>query len=160
MPWPSKRLTTYAPGKPIKAADLNKIQDAVIVGHHGLITAQIGIEAAVGHASTNPLIISQNDPSFIWHIPRLIGDRIHRVRIHARDRQAAPITAAVNIFDPTTGIAEFGPQKQTNASGQFQVITLDLGPLTITTRRRVCVHLQASGGPHVFTTMEVQFDRV
>lgn len=38
MPWPNERLTTYNPGaSPVKANDLNEIQDAIIARRHGAL---------------------------------------------------------------------------------------------------------------------------
>lgn len=51
MPWPTSRLTTYAPGSQVKSADLNAMQDEAIAKNDSGVFTPILVNNGVDHAT-------------------------------------------------------------------------------------------------------------
>jgi hypothetical protein len=97
MTLPTSRNTTYAAGSPIKSADLNDLQDAIIDGAHGDQYVIVGAAAfQQGGGSGSPTFNgwtwdgdASNSATMFATVPLLEGDRILEMSYYGTDVDAS-----------------------------------------------------------------------
>lgn len=87
MALPSSRNTTYGADSPVKSADLNALQDAVVGRKHGSISRFVA--ALLSH--TTGWTLNEGPPSYVipgaavdahyQRLPLIVGDRLQSIKV-------------------------------------------------------------------------------
>lgn len=159
MTWPNSRLTTYTANAPVKAADLNQIQDAIIDGgKHGDRVAVFNVAQAYGHSSPIETQLEITSDTFEWHLPMHSGDRVKEIRIRCNDTVGSEISCRARTNTDGT-MANLGAAAKVSDSSGWQTITLDdIGQVTVTETKGITVQVTVTNGPHSITYMSVTYD--
>lgn len=104
MTLPASRNTTYTSGSPVKSADLNAIQDAIIGQKHGDVVMTIHPSLFTittgGAYNANGYVATSASGTMRCAVPMLEGSRIKEVVFSRYGDGAADITAMnVQIYD-------------------------------------------------------------
>lgn len=109
MTLPLTRNTTYTPASPVKSADLNDIQDAIIGGKHGALEMVLGaagwqpdIGVSGGMILVGGVYAYQCNAFGVFHreIPVVVGMKLREVRFSMLGNNIADVTA-INVYKLT-----------------------------------------------------------
>lgn len=139
MSLPLTRETTYSAGAPVKAADLNAFQDAVIAGAHGEVKLRANayaLERSGSVTMSGAAYASWGGIGSVFWAPAMrVGDRLTQLSLRVYGDGSADFTVGVYVVAPASTTTQICPGGTTysiaNPSAAWADVTIDLIDTTL-----------------------------
>ncbi len=153
MSLPLTRETTYAAGAPVKAADLNALQDAVVAGAHGDLTMTVNAYALARSGSVS--MAGSGDAqwagagSVLWAPPLHTGDRVVQLKLRVYGDGVADFTVGAYVVSPAATTTQICPGGTTyaitNPSAAWADVTINLIDTTLAAGEALLIEIAGNG---------------
>lgn len=149
MSLPLTRETTYAAGAPVKAADLNAFQDAVIAGAHGelkLVANAYALDRTGSVTMSGAAYALWGGAGSVFWAPALrTGDRLTQLKLRVYGDGAADFTVGAYVISPAAALTQICPggttYAVTNPSAAWADVTIDLIDTTLADGKALLVEI-------------------
>lgn len=169
MAWPFDRLFSYITGSPVRAADLNSLQDAIIEDRSPRTitvlascvcdTANWTVGAGLGSDGRMTAVAGSKEMRI--PIPLREGDRITSWTAYgAKADGSGNFSATITLFDPVAGSERSGTTKTQTASGAIDGTLTESGlSLLVANDESVFLRLLSADAGDYVKGVRVTFDR-
>lgn len=169
MAWPFSRLFSYLTGSPVRAADLNALQDAIIDDRSPRTitvlascvcdTADWTVGSGIGSDGRMTAVAGLKEMRI--PIPLREGDRITGWTAYGSKADASGnLSATIILFDPVAGSERGGTTKTQTASGDVKTTLTETGlALLVADDEAVFLRVISADAADYIKGVRVTFDR-